>query len=91
MEIASPVVVNEKGDSRVSRKWERLALRGSIVVLFGFVLVGAVRKGAVGVCAVRLSHTSGRFGCVQLVDLAAQEPRLLAPKRVRAMAQHVDA
>ena len=76
VEIASPVVVNEKGDSRVSRKWERLALRGSMVVLVAWALVGAVQKGAVGVCAVRLSHTSGRFGCVQLVDLAAQEPLL---------------
>ena len=40
VEIASPVVVNENGDSRVSRKWERLALRGSMVVLFlfGFTL-----------------------------------------------------
>ena len=55
-----------------------------------WVLVGVVQEGAVGVCAVR-SLSSGRFGCVQLVDLAAQEPRLLAPKRVRAMAQHVDA
>ena len=62
MEIASPVVVNEKGDSRVSRKWERLALRGSIVVLFGFVLVGAVRKGAVGAVCFRLRR---RFGLVQ--------------------------
>ena len=53
MEIASPVVVNEKGDSRVSRKWERLALRGSMVVLVAWALVGAVQKGAVGVCAVR--------------------------------------
>ena len=33
VEIARPVVVSEKGDSRVSRKWERLALRGSMVVL----------------------------------------------------------
>ena len=41
MEIASPVVVNEKGDSRVSRKWERLALRGSMVVLVAWALVGA--------------------------------------------------
>ena len=57
VEIARPVVVSEKGDSRVSRKWERLALRGSMVVSFGFVLVDVVRKGAVGVCgcsAVRL-------------------------------------
>ena len=53
VEIARPVVVSEKGDSRVSRKWERLALRGSMVVSFGFVLGGAVQEGAVGVCAVR--------------------------------------
>ena len=43
VEIARPVVVSENGDSRVSRKWERLALRGSMVVLFGFVLVGGVQ------------------------------------------------
>ena len=78
VEIARPVVVSENGDSRVSRKCERLALRGSIVVLFGSVLCGVVPLCAVGVCAVRLSHTSGRFGCVQLVDLAAQEPQLFA-------------
>ena len=47
------MVVSEKGDSRVSRKWERLALRGSMVVLVAWALVGAVQKGAVGVCAVR--------------------------------------
>jgi hypothetical protein len=50
VEIASPVVVNEKGDSRVSRKWERLALRGSMVVLFG---VCAVRRRQVR-CGVRI-------------------------------------
>ena len=49
VEIARPVVVSEKGDSRVSRKWERLALRGSIVVLSAWALVGVVLKGAVGV------------------------------------------
>ena len=55
VEIASPVVVNEKGDSRVSRKWERLALRGSMVVLFGFVLFPCalfVVQVPVGVCPV---------------------------------------
>ena len=44
VEIARPVGVSEKGDSRVSRKWERLALRGSMVVLFGFVLCGVVQN-----------------------------------------------
>ena len=46
VEIARPVVVSEKGDSRVSRKWERLALRGSMVGLCAW----AMFKGAVGVC-----------------------------------------
>ena len=47
VEIARPVVVNENGDSRVSRKCERLALRGSMVVLCAWALVGVVQKGAV--------------------------------------------
>ena len=46
VEIARPVVVNEKGDSRVSRKWERLALRGSMVVLFGFCALCRVVQSA---------------------------------------------
>ena len=57
VEIASPVVVNENGDSRVSRKWERLALRGSIVVLFGFVLVGAVFAPQFQSCSSPLEYT----------------------------------
>ena len=66
MEIASPVVVNEKGDSRVSRKWERLALRGSMVVLFGFVLVGVVQKCAFGAVQSALSACARTFGPKQL-------------------------
>ena len=63
VEIARPVVVSEKGDSRVSRKWERLALRGSMVVLCAWALVGGVQKGAVGVCAVRRRQVRcGVFG-----------------------------
>ena len=54
VEIARPVVVSEKGDSRVSRKCERLALRGAMVVLVGFVLCGVVQEGAVGAVCLRL-------------------------------------
>ena len=49
VEIARPVVVSEKGDSRVSRKWERLALRGSMVVLCAWALVGVVQCALFGV------------------------------------------
>ena len=69
VEIARPVVVSEKGDSRVSRKCERLALRGSMVVLFGFVLVGVVRcalfvvQSALSACA--LCSALKQLGLVQ--------------------------
>ena len=66
VEIARPVVVNENGDSRVSRKCERLALRGSMVVSFGFVLVGAVHKGAVRRLPSTLSACVRSFGSKQL-------------------------
>ena len=46
VEIARPVVVSEKGDSRVSRKWERLALRGSILCFVLFVRWSASSKRA---------------------------------------------
>ena len=53
MEIASPVVVNENGDSRVSRKWERLALRGSMVALCAWALFAwALFAWALFACAL---------------------------------------
>ena len=53
VEIARPVVVSEKGDSRVSRKWERLALRGAMVVLCAWALVGGVQCALFALPALR--------------------------------------
>ena len=68
VEIARPVVVNEKGDSRVSRKWERLALRGSMVVLF--VLCAGLRRPKRAVqrsqCALSACALSGSGGGLAL-------------------------
>ena len=50
VEIARPVVVSEKGDSRVSRKWERLALRGSMLSWPG--VRSGVCPGALSACAL---------------------------------------
>ena len=66
VEIARPVVVSENGDSRVSRKWERLALRGSMVVLFGcalFVCALFVVQSALSACA--LCSALKQLGLVQ--------------------------
>ena len=55
VEIARPVVVNENGDSRVSRKWERLALRGSIVCFVRFVMLSCPLCVLFGVVQCALS------------------------------------
>ena len=69
VEIARPVVVSEKGDSRVSRKWERLALRGSMVVLFGWALFVCALfdvHSAVSACAAcALCSALKQLGLVQ--------------------------
>ena len=66
VEIASPVVVNENGDSRVSRKWERLALRGSMLVLVAWALFACalfVVQSALSACA--LCSALKQLGLVQ--------------------------
>ena len=69
VEIARPVVVNEKGDSRVSRKWERLALRGSMVVLSAWALFACalfVVPSALSACAAcALCSALKQLGLVQ--------------------------
>ena len=70
VEIARPVVVSEKGDSRVSRKWERLALRGSMVVLCAWALFACalfVVPSALSACAACAALCSAlkQLGLVQ--------------------------
>ena len=62
VEIARPVVVSENGDSRVSRKWERLALRGSICVVRFLRCAASFQEGAVRLVQSALS----RVPCVRL-------------------------
>ena len=81
VEIASPVVVNEKGDSRVSRKCERLALRGSMFSAFG-CLSGC----AVGVCTC--------FGSEGGLALSSRRTGRSTPERyepLTSVSQHFNA
>ena len=93
VEIARPVGVSEKGDSRVSRKWERLALRGSMVVLFAVVLVGGVQKGAVQRSQRALSACalSGSGGGLALSWTENQPFDARAFERLKSMSQHFNA